>query len=237
MSRALRLASLLRNFGVAGAENSAQDPKALISALRTEYFRRAKEEHPDLVPAPQREAATQKFQRMNQDYEEAMKLLQMGISPGHIVKRADGHYGWQPADQSAYQRSGVHPAYRYQHSKPQEFSLETRLKGIASVLFVGCLFIYGMREFLVASAGRCMTYTPPLSFHPLETRRHRPEWKDTATCPEQQAKAAAEKARKAEVAARLAEKKDRGVDEFYQKRGISNVKKKHSPRGHGDHTL
>mmetsp|Transcript_75530 Transcript_75530/g.149300 ORF Transcript_75530/g.149300 Transcript_75530/m.149300 type:complete len:241 (-) Transcript_75530:58-780(-) len=233
VARSVRLTTLLRGFGLCAQEFAATQPKAVIAAVRTEYHRLAKEQHPDHVPEVQKAEATKRFIQLQGNFEEVVKLLEAGVRPaGTVASSAESSGGSTGARY-------VHPQYvwpthvhqAYEDSKPQEFSLMTRVKGASIILGSLVGFFFGLREFLVWSAGTTFAWNPPQNSGSL-FRRFRDDWaSEVKQTIAQQKEQEAVKAKVLEKKAPA--KKERGVDEFYQKRGIRNEKRKTQPRGLG----
>lgn len=203
-----------------------------ISTVRAAYYRLAKEQHPDRAPEAHKEEASKCFMRLRNDFEEAITLMEQGIRPKGAGGATTG--SWQ------HQQPGARPAYNppvweeghqpFQHRAVQKFDLYTRVKG--NLIFWSGLFVFltGFREFLVWSAGSCYAWSSPSDLNPFWVRRFKDEWTEESA-KERVAKKTPEP-EKPEVQKERA-RRDRGVSNFYQKRGISNVRRKTEPRGLG----
>ncbi|CAJ1346038.1 unnamed protein product [Effrenium voratum] len=228
--KAVRLTTLLRNFGLCPVEVSKQEGKSAILSLRAAYRERAKVHHPDLMPQEKKAEAEVHFSKLSTEFHEAVKLIEAGVRPVMAGKIAQaGHYpGGTPAFRTGevWQRNKT-----FKHSEPEQFDTYTRVKGhliVWSSLFV---FLTLMREFLVGFAGSTWAYKSPSNINPFWVRRYGAgpaQGKDEEDAPPPDAQGAKSARQKSDSAA-----KDRGVPTFYQKRGISNVRKNYSPRGHG----
>eukprot|EP00440_Ansanella_granifera_P010530 gb/GFBE01011423.1/.p1 GENE.gb/GFBE01011423.1/~~gb/GFBE01011423.1/.p1 ORF type:complete len:246 (+),score=41.01 gb/GFBE01011423.1/:1-738(+) len=237
--RGVRLAALLRGFGLCPTELSKQESKLALAALKTAYRDRAKEQHPDRAPDDQKAAAQERFVQLNTEFDEALKLLQAGVVPiaGWTPTVSPGGSGPRagPAWQSPHFRPGGADPWAanskpFVHSEPQQFDTYTRVKGhliVWSSLFV---FLSLMREFLVGCAGSTWAWSSPNSLNPFWVRRFKDEWAHEAQANQKEEVKKQEVRRKQQM---QPQKQDRGVPSFYQKRGISNVRKQYSPRGHG----
>jgi len=236
--RGVRLATLLRGFGLCPRELSQQEPKLALARLKAAYRDKAKEEHPDRAPTQEQSAAQERFIRMNDEYAEALKLIEAGVVPVSGWSAPDahdataGHHpGWQ---QSGFQPGHpLHASRVFKHSEPPQFDTYTRVKGhlvLWSSLFV---FFTFLREFLVGSAGGTWMWCAPSSLNPFYIRRFKDEWMEDAQT-KRQADEEAKRQREKKLAKDASNRKvERGVPSFYQKRGISNVRKKYEPRGLG----
>lgn len=236
-TRNARLMALLHGFGLNSAKLADQQPKAVMATLRAEYYRLAKERHPDRVPEEQKAEASERFVQLQNDFSEAVKLLEAGIQPWRLppmggMQPGPGRKMYAPPSYGGY---GYGQGHNFQHLEPQEFDTKTRIKGhvvVWSSLFV---FFCFFREFLVWSAGSTGAWNPPKELSLLKIRRYRDDWveeKDTKKKEEEEAAKAALR-EKQKKAAFQAKKTDRSVGDFYQKRGISNVRRKTEPRGLG----
>lgn len=226
--RGPRLALLLRNFGLTPADMArahGADPKETISEVKAAFHRLAKEEHPDLAPDEGKDKAADRFVQLRGDFEEAIKLLENGVRP--VVLGSD-HPSWQQ------QARGPRPMYKpvqnmrqeyFQHRKEQQFDMQTRVKG--NFLFWGglTLFLMGMREFLVWSAGSCYAWSAPSGADPFYIRRFQGTWDNEAKVKVKEDQA------QEEAKPKYVAPKERGLDNFYQKRGISNKRRQTQPRG------
>mmetsp|Transcript_42405 Transcript_42405/g.76985 ORF Transcript_42405/g.76985 Transcript_42405/m.76985 type:complete len:230 (+) Transcript_42405:65-754(+) len=210
--RSARLASLLKGFGLCPIESAKMEPKKMISSLRSEYFRRAKETHPDLsTESHAKEEASKRFVALREQFEEAQRLIESGVMPSS-TPYASAH----TADTSYREGQTVyyyHPSW--ESTKPVvEFDLMTRMKGRLLVFSVAVALFYILKEFGAAFAGITFAWHPGTS-----VRR----W-DSFTGEKEAEVVKAPIVRK--------DTKERGVDSFYQKRGMSNTKKKYVPRGY-----
>lgn len=190
-----RLLTLLRRFGIQSAELADKDPKAIIASVRAVYFRRAKEEHPDLAPEERKSEAKEKFVKLQQEFSETIKLLEEGIRPGGDVHPANA--ASMPGDPNLRRTAHWRSEYQFHDArtwastggladehKPRqkiEFDTVTRLKGM-SVLVTGVvIFGYVLREFLVWSAGHQFAwYGPSRNSGFLRVRRFKDEWDNVA---------------------------------------------------------
>jgi hypothetical protein len=230
----MRLTSLLRTFDLPLESVTQQDRKSVIASVRAEYLRRAKEEHPDLAPTEKKDEASQKFKKLHEEFTETTQLLEDGVRPGVFVPPSG-----QETTSQTIRRPFSHPISpeksepgpRYPVTKTPEFDMATRIK--CNLIFWSGLFVFmmGMREFLVWSAGSTYAWSRPANLNPFWIRRFQNEWVDDAAKERSSLSKAEMKAKVQEKVKKLEVKKDRGVDEFYQKRRISNVKRKYTPRG------
>jgi len=211
---------------------SAASTTLAMSALKSAYRDRAKEQHPDRAPDAEKAEASQKFVQLNSDFDEALKLLEAGVRPVAGWTSPSSQYGSAAGEAHAgptWQHPQHFSARPFVHSQPPQFDTYTRVKGhliVWSSLFV---FLTCFREFLVGTAGSTWAWTPSSSLNPFWVRRFKDEWAS-----EVQEKKKEDKAKDAERRKKqLPQKTERGVPSFYQKRGISNVRKQYSPRGHG----
>eukprot|EP00930_Biecheleria_cincta_P089312 TRINITY_DN78594_c0_g1_i1.p1 TRINITY_DN78594_c0_g1~~TRINITY_DN78594_c0_g1_i1.p1 ORF type:complete len:257 (+),score=49.58 TRINITY_DN78594_c0_g1_i1:102-872(+) len=239
--RGVRLATLLRSFGLCPRELSQQEPKLALACLKAAYRDKAKEEHPDRAPDEEKSAAQERFVRLNNEFAEALKLIEAGVVPvsGWSAPDAYDAAGGHRAAHPAWQHPGFQPGHPmnarvFKHSEPPQFDTYTRVKGhliLWSSLFV---FFTILREFLVGTAGGTWAWRAPNTLNPFYIRRFEDEWMEDA-----QAKRRADEEAKRNREEKLAkegmkpEKVERGVPSFYQKRGISNVRRKYEPRGLG----
>lgn len=235
----VRLVALLNGFGLNAADFSNQPPKAVAAVLRKEYYKLAKERHPDVVPDNQKADAAKRFVRLQSDFSEAVKLLEAGIVPRMPAASSSAgpanYSGQMHAPPSAWQSydQGSNGSLR-----TEEFDLKTRMKGRA-VFWSGLFFFFiFMREFLVWSAGQGFAWTAPKDANIFWIRRLKDEWAEDAK-KAQDTVAATKPAPKKEKepAGKKSEKATRNVSEFYQKRGISSVRRKTEPRGCGGASL
>lgn len=248
-NKAGRLAVLLVRFQVSPAVRN-KDPKEILSELKAGYLRRAKEEHPDLVRPAQRKLAEEQFVKLKADFEEATQLIESGWASGslHTSQTAAAASGRAPGSSASARGAsgGGSAAYTPRSdfgqtfkpaSKKQEFDTVTRVKGHA-VFWGGLLaFLYVLREFLVFSAGSTYAWTRPESWNPFWVRRFKDEWgnevgkarKDDQDRVERRKSGLMNESEKA--VKKVKEKKERDMDNFYVKRGISNTRKKSYPRG------
>eukprot|EP00927_Polykrikos_kofoidii_P010039 TRINITY_DN14237_c0_g1_i1.p1 TRINITY_DN14237_c0_g1~~TRINITY_DN14237_c0_g1_i1.p1 ORF type:complete len:249 (-),score=49.87 TRINITY_DN14237_c0_g1_i1:79-825(-) len=242
-NNSVRLASLLRRFGLAPMEFVKQETRPAVQSLRSSYHRLAQEQHPDKAPEAKRDEAAERFKQLNMDYDEAVKLLEAGVRPAFGTPVA-GAARINLHTQMGTPGSGGAAAYMYgpqpwnpngrPSSEPAQFDLKTRVKGnlIFWTGFVSFLFL--AREFLVWSAGSCFAWSRPADWNPFWIRRFQDEWADEER--KHRKKVEDEGGVGAAVKRKMSiepERKDRGVDPFYQKRGISNVRREHHPRGWG----
>lgn len=230
---------------------ASADRREIIASVKQEYFRRAKEQHPDLVPDEQKAEASTRFNLLHEDFTETTELLEQGVQPRAVegtreaVERAENMYGGsirQPmyrypnqAEAAAYSEGPRWPA----PSGPV-FDTYTRVK--CNIIFWSGLFCFMtfMREFLVWSAGSTYAWSPPADLNPFWIRRFQNDWvkdsaKDRNAPPEKtQGTRANEVKKKAEAKVKkLAATQDRKLDDFYKKRHIRDVKTRYTPRGSG----
>ncbi|CAE8627631.1 unnamed protein product [Polarella glacialis] len=235
-----RLGMLLRRFGLCPVELARQEPKVAVSVLKAAYYSKAKEAHPDYAPEEDKDAAAQRFVELNSEFAEAVKMLEAGVVPASWASGSSsssssspsgvgggGAHNWQagyrPGFHSAPWPGGGKP---FQHSEPPQFDLYTRAKGhliVWSSLFV---FLTLFREFLVGTAGSTWSWSPPNTINPFWVRRFKDEWGSEAQVKQISQDAQVPKPPKPE-------KVYRDTPTFYQKRGISNVRRKYEPRGFG----
>jgi len=237
--RGVRLAGLLRDFGLCPKEISQQDPKVALAHLKAAYRDKAKEQHPDRVASHEKSAAQDRFVRLNAGFEEAQKFLEAGVKPITGWSAPETHDA--TTAHPAWQQPGFHPGHPmyassrpFKHTEPPQFDTYTRVKGhlvLWSSLFI---FISLLREFLVGTAGGMWAWRAPNTLNPFFIRRFSDDWTDEAQKKRQLDEEAKQK-RQEQIAKEGAkrEKVERGVPSFYQKRGISNKRKKYEPRGHG----
>jgi len=220
--KAVRLATLLRGFGLCPVEISKQESKSAVSRLKAAYREKAKVQHPDLASPEKEEEAQQNFAKLSTEYDEALTLLEAGVSPVMINSAS-----FDPTSHTAE----AHPAFRHHAHwagarasrhvyEPQQFDTYTRVKGhliVWSSLFV---FMTCLREFLVGFAGSTWAWQPPSSLNPFWVRRYNDDWNSQEA---ETKKPEGEKAAKKSPAEPPV--KERKVSEFYQKRRISNVRR------------
>eukprot|EP00405_Crypthecodinium_cohnii_P008680 CAMPEP_0206427590 /NCGR_PEP_ID=MMETSP0324_2-20121206/5131_1 /ASSEMBLY_ACC=CAM_ASM_000836 /TAXON_ID=2866 /ORGANISM="Crypthecodinium cohnii, Strain Seligo" /LENGTH=235 /DNA_ID=CAMNT_0053892899 /DNA_START=332 /DNA_END=1040 /DNA_ORIENTATION=- len=225
--RGPRLAVLLRSFGLSPAELAKQEPKAAITALRTRYKQLAKEQHPDVAPEGMKEQAAEKFVLLQGHFEEAVETPGGGNSTWGAHLLAVTHsLGRGKADLHRAFLDGARQPF--QHQAEPQFDTKTRVKGHVVLWSSLFLFLAGMREFMVWSAGSTYAWKPPTDLNPFWVRRFADEWHDT-----HKQKVETPKAPPKPAVQELRRKQDRGVSTFYQKRGISNARRKTEPRGLG----
>jgi len=233
--RGPRLTALLRNFGLCPVTLAKEDKQAAITAVKAAYRRLAKEQHPDTASDRLKGEASQRFAALHNDFQEALQLLEADVTPS--VGSYPSSASWR---QQTSTRSNIHDTWRgyteapaFQHRKPLEFDLKTRVKG--NVIFWSSLFMFfcGLREFLVWSAGSCYAWSRPSDANPFWVRRFKDEWLDNHD-KEEHAKATAPMPdAQVQKIKEVTERKTRNIDNFYVKRGISNVRRKTQPRGWG----
>lgn len=219
--KAVRLATLLRGFGLCPVEISKQESKSAVSRLKAAYREKAKVQHPDLASPGNEDEAQQNFAKLSTEYDEALTLLEAGVSPVMINSSS-----FDPTSHA----SEAHPAFRHhshwagtrasrQAYEPQQFDTYTRVKGhliVWSSLFV---FMTCLREFLVGCAGSTWAWQPPSNLNPFWVRRYSDDWNS------QDAPLKKPEGEKKPVKDQPALPKERKVSEFYQKRRISNVRR------------
>jgi len=247
--KSLRLVSLLRNFGLSQEMVARQDSKAIAATVRAEYLRRAKEQHPDLVPDERKEEAARNFKVLNEEFSETTTLLEEGVRPNYNPPR----HGMESAGSNVRQQGFRYHVYnhdyegehhsegpRYPVDRRPQFDTYTRIK--CNVIFWTGLvsFFAFMREFLVWSAGSTYSWSRPETMHPFWIRRYKDNWGNKAledrTTPAELTPGTEECEKKTKADKKKKElqmKKTRDMDEFYTKRRISNVKRTYSPRGMG----
>mmetsp|Transcript_116630 Transcript_116630/g.249372 ORF Transcript_116630/g.249372 Transcript_116630/m.249372 type:complete len:247 (-) Transcript_116630:16-756(-) len=232
-----RLAVLLKGFGLSPVELAGKESKEAVVTLRSHYYQLAKELHPDRASPERKADASEKFAALTNDFDEALGLLEAGVRPW-VPDASPGSYAHGQEVGSA-ERWRYNPQQVWQererpfvHRQAPVFDTKTRVKGhliVWSGLFFFCCF---MREFLVWSAGSYFAWSMPQSMNIFWVRRFQDEWTDTAKADRERQPSAEEVATKLKVA-KIAQKKDRGLDNFYQKRHISNTRKHYEPRGLG----
>lgn len=222
----LRLTSLIRRLGLSPHDFAKQDTKMAVTAVKAQYFELAKERHPDRAPNERKEEAKEHFVQLNEIFEETVQLLEHGVRPAfgeteQVFWQQPGLHPGGPSPFESMQRQRV-----FQHKPKQEFDLKTRIKG--NLIFWSGLFIFlsGFREFLVWSAGSTYAWSSPRDSNIFWVRRFQDGWTDGKE-KEKQPVVMTPKVQQ------LAQKKDRDIDSFYQKRGISNIRRKTEPRGLG----
>lgn len=233
--RGTRLAVLIRNFGLCPVEfisSANNEQKQMMTSLRAEYRRLAKENHPDMAPADQKEQASDKFVKLKNDFEEAHKLLESGIRPVGASTSGPSATRWQATSAGSAAAGGgpmgnvwYEPAPHWQEkqwekSKPPEFDFATKMKGRFVVGSGLILFVYFMREFGAAFAGSTFAWHPGTG-----TRRYGGQQESAAAVRQ-------EAADKPKVKPQVVPER-KPVDSFYTKRGISGTKKNWQPRGYG----
>lgn len=228
--RAHRLSVLLRNFGLSPKDLVNKEAKVVIPLLRSEYYRLAKEQHPDLAPDDLKVEAARRFTRLRSDFEEASNLLEAGIRPWESSTTGSTDSKTRFVYQQPWHKSKEQP-WEDPWTQPK-FDLKTRIKGHLYFWSGLLIFLTFFREFLVFSAGSCYAWSLPKTINPFWVRRFKDEWNDSADeVTEEKKKKALEDEQQPPTYAPV--KKYRDVDNFYQKRGISNVRKKYEPRGLG----
>lgn len=194
-SCSVRLAVLLRSFGLSAADFAGKESKTVVAVLRTEYFRLAKENHPDRVPTLQQAEAAVVFAKLQNEFHEAVKLLEQGVhlhasaidldSAGYSAAHQSSGAArpvWPHTDASWKDfENGQDPAAWSTRAKQQEnpdavFDFRTKVK--FHLLFWSGLFVFGsmMREFLVSCAGCSWSWQPPVDWNPLVIRRFQADW-------------------------------------------------------------
>lgn len=233
-SRSTRLALLLRGFGLCPTQVAREEHKATITNLKSAYKRLAKEKHPDRVPADEQIMANQVFSDLQTDFEETVSLLQTGVRPAQNLDAYSQRWSpsWSGDLKSA---TRVHwtpqPAEEFKHREPPEFDIFTRVKGTLVFCTSLYFFLSGFREFLVWSAGSTYAWSrPPVDLNPFWVRRYRDDWVSHQV----QVVEAQKSVPRNEKVEAIQQKKSRDVPSFYQRRGISNVRKKTQPRGFGE---
>lgn len=220
-----RLGIILRKFGIPAGDVAKQEPQVLKSALKVEFMKQAKESHPDLASEADKEEAQQKFIRLRQDYEEAVKLLESGVRPSWSQQAGSTHrqQGGDPFAQagSVHYTSEQHGAagrpwneYQEPPRQEQEFDFATRMKGRLILATGSIFFFFGMREFLAYSAGGTMKW------HPGSGVRRYAEVGPVSDSP-------------IPVPIKTDVKVQRKVDSFYAKRGVKDKTTEYRPRGFG----
>lgn len=252
LAQRARLASLLLRFNLSHAPraDAAVQGGNLVADLKAEYLRLAKECHPDRAPDERKREAAEGFMQLQQEFEEAMKLLEAGVRPSawnygpesSTYSAPVGAQRWTPTSSGVeftaprYEPppwSELHRPYREQ-PKQEEFSLMTRIKGHMALW--GGLFIFfsALREFLVWSAGSTFAWQPPANLNPFWIRRFDDKWSEA---PKEHRKSLEEMAPIKRKMSMQPTTIDRGVDDFYKKRGVSNVRRDYQPRGCGGASL
>lgn len=228
-----RLVALLHGFGLNSSKLADQQPKAVIATLRVEYYKLAKERHPDLAPPERKAEASERFAQLQNDFSEAIKLLEAGVNPRLLSSMGGAQPGarkmYAPPPYAAYGHGEP-----FQHLKQEEFDLKTRIKG--HTIFWSSLFLFFcfFREFLVLSAGSTFAWSPPKELNVFRIRRYSDDWSKDNEAKKQADDEAAISPTKPKKGADFKETKtERRVSDFYQKRGISNVRRKTEPRGFG----
>mmetsp|Transcript_56097 Transcript_56097/g.121345 ORF Transcript_56097/g.121345 Transcript_56097/m.121345 type:complete len:239 (+) Transcript_56097:71-787(+) len=231
--RGPRLAALLHRFGISAIELAHQEPKATVALLRSRYYQLAKESHPDRAPMARKVEANETFTRLNEDFEEAVKLLEGGVLP--LAARGDSTGAGSQATQKY--RPEMYQTRVWTPTPKMEFDLKTRVKG--HLVFWSGLFVFLslLREFLVYSAGHGFAYRPPADYNVFWIRRFSNTWslEEQKHRETKQAEEVDKKVKAKAVAVEIP--KERRVDDFYLKRGISNSRKRYSPRGSGGNHL
>lgn len=122
------------------------------------------------------------------------------------------------------------PGPRYPAHKGPEMDTFTRVRCWAAVGFGFFVFFTFLREFLVWSAGSTGKWYGTANLNPFWIRRYAEDWsqgakKDREAPSEKMAgtKAALIKKKTEEKVKELKTKSDRGTNEFYTKRGVSNA--------------
>jgi len=225
--RALRLAKLLRGLGIEHSDIAQHDSKSMVAKVRTAYYQRAKEEHPDLAPQEQKAEAGKAFVKLHQDFKDAVKLLEDGVKPYLGGSSPESFH------QHTYMYEAVDFSERFGQKRPQQFDTKTRIKG--HLIFWSSLvsFMVFMREFLVWSAGSTYSWYRPPDLNPFSLRRYQPqgEWKGLEKCAPKEEK----ETTKSQAEQKPAPKKD--VDPFYAKRGVGTANKGKRPSGYEAYRL
>jgi hypothetical protein len=169
--------------------------------------------------------------RLRSDYEEVTRLVEGGMLTGNMgtasttsgVGKGSG-IRYEPPIWAAGHKPFV-------HRPKQVFDVKTRAKGMFAFWTGSLMFLYLLREFLVGTAGSTWAYNRPDSLNPFWIRRFKGDW-DNDLNKDREAKG--EKVERAKSLKKEHEDKvgtTRNMDSFYVKRGISNVRRKSSPRG------
>mmetsp|Transcript_58050 Transcript_58050/g.138139 ORF Transcript_58050/g.138139 Transcript_58050/m.138139 type:complete len:235 (-) Transcript_58050:104-808(-) len=220
-ARSLKLSILLKGFGMSPAEFARKEPKVVLTSLRSEYFRLAKATHPDLAPAAEKESAEKKFVALRQQFEEAQQLLESGVVPSSsTAAHGSARYGTSSAsDAEQSQREDIHVYYYHPawHGDPKpavEFDTWTKMKGRLLVLSVSLALIAFLKECGAAFAGHTFAWHAGTSVRRWDSFK---------------GEKSAEEPPKEKI--RRQDTSERGVDSWYQKRGVSNTRKNYVPRG------
>mmetsp|Transcript_29240 Transcript_29240/g.67314 ORF Transcript_29240/g.67314 Transcript_29240/m.67314 type:complete len:229 (-) Transcript_29240:164-850(-) len=213
--RSARLASLLKGFGLCPVELAQMEPKKMMSSLRSEYFRRAKETHPDLASeSTAKEEASKNFVLLRERFEEAQKLIENGVVPSLSAAQTSFSSSGSAPFRDAQTVYYYHPSWNPSPKPVVEFDSMTKLKGRLLVFSVALALCAFLKEFGAAFAGISFSWHPGTSVRRWDS------------CPS----ADAAEVPKAPIVRQ--DTRERGVDSFYQKRGVSNTRKKYVPRGH-----
>lgn len=245
------MSTLLRGFDLPRETLASQDAKELMASVKVEYLRRAKQQHPDLVPDERKALAEDQFKVLHEEFSEATKLLEDGVVVRHLPSAMNGHSGEMSGGPGVTMRYPMHAhpstmdfqaGPRYPVHKQPQFDTITNLRCHAIFWSGLMLFLMGLREFLVWSAGSTYAWSRPANLNPFWIRRFQDDWTGRAKEDRKPKvdKNSAEAIRKAKYQKKMSEleaKRDRGLDEFYQKRHISNRKQKYSVRGQGGVSL
>jgi len=249
VQKSLRLHSLLRNFSLPHEVMASEDRREIIAAVKQEYFRRAKEQHPDLVPDEQKADASKRFALLHEDFSETTDLLEEGVQPRAVagtreaVEKAENMYGGsirQPMYRYPAKAEDYSEGPRYPVPTGPVFDTYTRVK--CNIIFWSGFFCFltFMREFLVWSAGSTYAWSKPADLNPFWIRRFQNDWvKDSAkdrSLPPDKTPGTREYAAKKKAEAKvtkLTATTDRKLDDFYKKRHIRDVKTRYTPRGSG----